>query len=156
MYASSLVAHVFFTTLAFGFAIAIDFVLAAVAASRNPGTIRVVYEAVARYSRLIGPLFGVGILLGFGLAHERHDSATQPWLLATYALVLLTGFFGMGVGRRRYGRVLAAARAAENTLTPELDRAIAGATPLVAYVMLALMAALVAVMFLKPFSGMGA
>ncbi len=156
MYAPSLVAHVFLTTLAFGFSIALDFVLAAVAASRNPNAIRVVYEAVARYSRLIGPLFGVGILLGFGLAHERHDSATQPWLLVTYALVLLTAFFGMGVGRRRYGRVLAAARAAENTLTPELEGAIAGATPLVAWVMLALMAALVAVMFLKPFSGMGA
>ncbi|MDB5092677.1 MAG: putative integral rane protein [Candidatus Eremiobacteraeota bacterium] len=155
MYASSLVAHVFLTTLAFGFAIVLDFVMAAVAASRNPGTIRVVYEAVARYARLIGPLFGVGILLGFGLMHERHDSATQPWLLATYALVLLTAFFGMGVGGRRYSRVLAAARSAENTVTPELERAISGATPLAAFVMLALMLALVAVMFLKPFSGIG-
>jgi len=155
MYASSLVAHVFLSTLAFGFAIAIDFVLAAVAASRNPNTIRVVYAAVARYQRWIGPLFGAGILLGFGLAHERHDGAAQPWLLATYALVLLTAFLGMGVGRRRYGRVLAAARVAENTLTPDLERAIAGATPLVGWVMLALMAALIAVMFLKPFSGMG-
>jgi Predicted integral membrane protein (DUF2269) len=156
MYASSLVAHVFLTTLGFGFAIALDFVMAAVAASRNPNTIRFVYEAVARYSRLIGPLFGVGILLGFGLAHERHDNLVQPWLLVTYVLVLFVAFFGMGVGRRRYGRVLAAARAAENTITPELERAISGATPLVAFVMLALMAALVAVMFLKPFSGMGA
>ncbi len=146
MYAPSLVAHVFLTTLAFGFAIVLDFVLAAVAASRNPNTIRVVYEAVARYTRLIGPLFGVGILLGFGLAHERHDSA----------LVLLTAFFGMGVGRRRYGRVLAAARGAENMVTPDLERAIAGATPLTGWVMLGLMAALIAVMFLKPFSGMGA
>ncbi len=154
MYASSLVAHVFLTTLAFGFAIVLDFVLAAVAASRNPQTIRVVYEAIARYGRWIGPLLGVGILLGFGLAHERHDGPTQPWLLMTYALVLLAAFFGMGVGRRRYGRVLAAARTAENTATPELERAIAGASPLVAWVMLALMAALVAVMFLKPFSGM--
>jgi hypothetical protein len=150
------VAHVFLTTLAFGFSIALDFVLAAVAASRNPNTIRLVYASVARYQRWVGPLFGVGILLGFGLAHERHDGATQPWLLVTYALVLLTAFFGMGVGRRRYGRVLAAARAAESTVTPELERAIAGANPLIGWVMLALMAALVAVMFLKPFSGVGA
>jgi hypothetical protein len=117
--------------------------------------IRVVYEAVARYGRLIGPLFGVGILLGLCRAHERRDSATQPWLLVTYALVLLTALFGMGVGRSRYGQVLAAGHAAENTLTPELERAIAGATPLVGWVMLALMAALVAVTFLKPFSGVG-
>ena len=155
MYGSSLVAHVFLTTLGFGFAIALDFVMAAVAASRNPNTIRFVYEAIARYSRFIGPLFGVGILLGFGLAHERHDNLTQPWLLMTYALVVLMAFFGMGVGRRRYGRVLAAARAAENTVTPELERAIAGATPVAAWVLLVLMAALVAVMFLKPFSGTG-
>ena|ERR1700730_16310712 len=153
MYAPSLVAHVFFTTLAFGFSIAIDFVLAAVAASRNPQTILAVFSAVARYGRFVGPLFGVGILLGFGLAHERHDGVAQPWLLATYALVLLAAFLGAGVSRRRYGRVLAAARASGNTVTPQLESAIAGATPLIGWVMLVLMAALIAVMFLKPFSG---
>jgi hypothetical protein len=41
-------------------------------------------------------------------------------------------------------------------VTPELERAIAGATALTGWVMLGLMAALIAVMFLKPFSGMGA
>ncbi|MDB5028209.1 MAG: hypothetical protein JWO66_1898, partial [Candidatus Eremiobacteraeota bacterium] len=119
---------------------------------RNPQTIVAVYEGIARYQRFIGPLFGLGILLGFGLAHERHDAAGSPWLLITYALVLFGFAFSFGVGRRRYGRVLATARVAQNTVTPELESAIAGATPLAAWVMLGVMAALVAVMVFKPFS----
>jgi len=150
--ALSLVAHVFIATLAFGLAIAFDFVLIAIAKSRDVRVIRTVYEKVSIYSRWVGPLFGIAILLGFGLAGERHEPLWQPWLRVTYVLIIL-GFIAIGLARRRYTLILAAARNAGDSVTPELEKAIAGASPIIAWSMLVLMITLITVMFLKPFSG---
>jgi Predicted integral membrane protein (DUF2269) len=152
MDALGLVGHVFVATLAFGFAITRDFVIVAVAKSRQVETIRTVYETAASYGRWIGPLFGLAVLLGFFLAIERHEGLTQRWLIITYVLVLLGMGVGIGLGRRRTLTILEAARNAGATMTPQLDKAIAGAQPIGAWLMLAIMAVIIALMFLKPFS----
>jgi hypothetical protein len=77
-------AHVFFGTLAFGVSITLDLIAAAVARTRSLETIRTVYAIAAMYSRWIGPLFGVAILLGFFEAALRRESLAAPWLIATH------------------------------------------------------------------------
>jgi hypothetical protein len=81
----TLVAHVFFATLAFGFVIVGDFVLSAVAASRDPRAIRVAYGVAQRAGPMVGPLFGLAILLGFTVALERGESLLSPWLSSRMA-----------------------------------------------------------------------
>jgi hypothetical protein len=136
--------------LAFGVGITLDFILVAIARTRRIETIGLVYKAVATSARVMGPLFAIAILLGFYIAHVRHEPLLATWLLVTYALVLIGIAFNAGVLQRRTQRVLAAVRDANGSWTPELEDAAANARPLGAWVLLILMAAVIALMVMKP------
>lgn len=147
---TSMAAHVFFGTLAFGIGITLDFVLVAVARTGRPETIRIVYEAVAKYTRFTGPLFLVTILLGVFIAIRRHESLISTWLLATYVLIVSGIAFNGAVVQRRTNSILRAVRGSTGSSTEELDRMIGAARPIGGWMLLIIMAAVIALMILKP------
>lgn len=143
-------AHILFGTLAFGVVISLDFILAAVARTRRMDALRAVYETTAKAGRFIGLLFLAAILLGGYIAHERHEPMHATWLLASYGLLLLGIVFNVAVVQRRTKTLLRALDASDGTLTSELDRTIRAVRPAGAWVSLAIMAAIIALMVFKP------
>jgi hypothetical protein len=142
-------AHVFFGTLAFGVSITLDVIVAAAARSRSLEAIRTVYAMAATFSRWVGSLFGLAILLGFFEAIKRGESLTAPWLIATYVLLLAGTVAGIVLSRRRIAEVLSAARET-SVITPELERAIARTSPASAWIGVIVMGAIVTLMIVKP------
>lgn len=139
-----LVVHVFFGTLGFGMAIAFDIVLVAIARSRRTEVVRVTYKTVSRYRPIVGGSFLLAILLGFFIAVVQRDSLVSPWLLASYAVLLAGGATYGLVIQRRTARILAASDA-------ELQEMLGSVSPVGAWVMVTAMAAIIALMTLRPF-----
>ena len=82
-------AHVICTTLGYG-----ALIVANVWLALNPRTAeRAVLEAQARsaltVSRIFGPLLGIGVLLGIAALAVTKLPAFSPWLVTTYALIVL-------------------------------------------------------------------
>src|SRR5579864_3156619 len=102
-------AHVILGTLAFGTLILFDFMLVAIARSRDVRTIRNTFSTAFRYARWFGILLGLAVILGLILAGYEHLSFGSGWLVATYVLIVLAGVIGIGSTLRRHGQVLGAA-----------------------------------------------
>jgi hypothetical protein len=94
--AALFVAHIICTTLGFGGLIAANVGLAL--AARGTVQVQRVREAVTAI-RIFGPLLGIGVLLGFGMQTTLHVPANAPWLLATYAAIVI------GLALQAYGSV---------------------------------------------------
>lgn len=88
-----LVAHILFTTSGYAGLIAANIYLLSMSASADAGTMRAALGGWQRSVRVFGPLLGLGILFGFGLAAELRISLVSTWLVATYALIII----GMGI-----------------------------------------------------------
>jgi len=89
-------AHVVLGTLAFGFLILFDFLLVAIARSRDVRVIRTTFGAAFRYARWVGILLGLAVILGFVLAGFEH--------FAFGLGMARRGVRGGGFGRRRRDR----------------------------------------------------
>jgi hypothetical protein len=135
--------------LAFGVGITLDFILVAIARTRRIETIGLVSKAVGTSARLMGPLFAIAILLGFYIAQLRHEP-----LRNVAPRDLRTRPHRHRVQRRRpsatHATLLAAVRDANGAWTPELEEAAVNARPLGAWVLLILVAAVIALMVIKP------
>ncbi|HTX57104.1 MAG TPA: DUF2269 family protein [Candidatus Acidoferrales bacterium] len=134
-----LTAHVFFATLGFGMAIAFELLLVAVARSQHVDAIRTAYSVAARYRPLIGLSLLLAILLGFYLAMAGGYSLTAPWLLVSYAMIVVGGLtFGAFI-QRRTRRILSLVADSDAAMSEELRSVTASVTPLAAVVLLIVM-----------------
>ncbi|HEX8806630.1 MAG TPA: hypothetical protein VF741_06755, partial [Candidatus Aquilonibacter sp.] len=88
----------------------------------------------------------LAIVLGFYLAITEGDSLTVLWLLVSYVLIVLAAIVTGGVIQRRNKQVLALIARSNDTMTDELHKAAAGATPLGAILLLVIMFALIGAM----------
>jgi hypothetical protein len=93
------------------------------------------------------------ILLGIYIALQRHESLTSTWLLATYVLIVIGIAFNVAVVQRRTNNILKAVHRSAGALTVELEGLIGGTRPGGAGVSLIIMAAIIALMVLKPVWG---
>jgi hypothetical protein len=151
MNAAILVAHVVLVTLAFGYIIFFDFVLANVARTRDIRAIRTSFPAALRTARWAGLILGLGVLFGFARAIAVHFPLLSGWLVLSYILLFVAGGLGIGGTFRRHVRVLRAAlKSPDDQVSPELEAAIEADWPIGAWIMIVFMVALVYVMFTKP------
>ncbi len=152
MHQAALVAHVFFGTLAFGFAITFELLMKSIGRSGDVRTIRTAFTLAVRYAIWIGPLFGIAVLLGFGVAIDRHEPLLQTWLVISYVLAAIGLFLGTGLNRPAFMGILEAAKVSpDDAPSPELKAAVARFNP-ATWLMVLLMIALITLMFVKPFS----
>jgi hypothetical protein len=146
-----LVAHVVLATLAFGYIIFFDFVLANVARARDVRAIRTSFPAAMRTARWAGVILGLGVLFGFARAIALHFPLLSGWLVLSYILLFIAGGLGIGGTFRRHVRVLrAASESSDDHVSPELEAAIEADRPIGAWIMIVFMVALVYIMFTKP------
>jgi uncharacterized membrane protein len=127
--------HVFFATLAFGMSIAFELLMVGVTRTGRIDAVRAVFGAAARLRPIIGISFLVAILLGFYLAIAEHISLAAPWLLVSYACLIVAGACYGAIAQRRTRRMLALIAGSGDTMTDELAKAMSSATPLVAVIM---------------------
>lgn len=142
----ALTAHIFFATLGFGMAIAFELLLVSVGRSGRIDAIRAAYVAASRYRPAVGLSLLLAILLGFYLAIAEGDSLTVRWLLVSYVLIVLAAIVTGAIVQRRNARILALLTRSNGTMTDELQKAAAGATPLGAILLLVIMFALIGAM----------
>ena len=102
-------AHVIFTTLGYSALIVANVSVALRAReSQRPAWTDALRTAIT-ISRIFGPLLGIGILLGIAAVFATHLPAFSPWLVATYALIVLALVLQAAVALPWYGRSLRAA-----------------------------------------------
>ncbi len=142
----ALTAHIFFATLGFGMAIALELMLVAAGRSGQIDGIRTAYLAASRFRPAIGLSLLLAIVLGFYLAISHGASLTAGWLLLSYVLILLAAIITGGIIQRRNQRMLALIARSNGTMTDELRQAAAAATPLAAVLLLVIMFVLIGAM----------
>lgn len=135
----ALIFHIFLATLAFGMAIAFELVLVAVTRTQRVEAIKTAYEAANRYRPIIGISLLLAVALGFYMAVTDGYSLTAGWLLTTYGLLIVMGLVFGAFIQRRARRVLSLVASSNGTMTDELTKAAAGATPLAAIILLVIM-----------------
>jgi hypothetical protein len=87
LFSSLAVVHVFFTTAGYlGLIVANIWLLLLVRAQHSVVTLEAI-RTWRRSAQICGPLLGIGLVLGFGLAAVAHMSPATSWLIATYALI---------------------------------------------------------------------
>jgi uncharacterized membrane protein len=84
-------AHVFCTTLGLSGLACVNIWLAQVVRQGDAGTTALAARSSLRVERIVGPLLGIGILLGFWLAIAAHIPLLSGWLLTAYGLIVLGG-----------------------------------------------------------------
>jgi hypothetical protein len=84
-----LVAHVVLTTAGYVAFIATNVIVLVLCRAQQPAVVIAAVATWQRAARIFGPLLGIGILLGLSLAFEMHVPFASPWLVATYALIVL-------------------------------------------------------------------
>ena len=82
-------AHIFCATFGYAGLIYVNLWLAQVAKGGDTQAIVAAAQSAMRVTRLSGPILGLGILLGFALAPAAGFPLSQPWLIATYLLMLI-------------------------------------------------------------------
>jgi hypothetical protein len=89
IYQVLIVGHVALTTAGYMGLIAASAWLLALSRSEDP---RVVLSSIRSWRgtmRVFGPLLGIGMLVGFGLAFVMRIPLLAPWLIAAYALIVI-------------------------------------------------------------------
>ena len=140
-------AHVIFTTLGYSALVVANVSVALSAREREPQSWTDALRTAVRISRIFGPLLGIGILLGIAALFATHLPAFSPWLVATYALIVMALVLQAAVALPWYGRSLQAA-------TPGAPRDIAPdrrAPAVFAIAFAAAFAIIVALMVMKPY-----
>lgn len=150
MDSTSLTAHILFGTLAFGIVITSDLILVAIARTGQLETIRVTYEAVAKYAPVIGTCYALALLLGIHIALARHESLTSAWLLGTYVLLAIEIAFNNVVVQRRTKGILKTLKGSGGSPSSELKRLLNSTWPIGAIVTFLITAAVIALMIFKP------
>lgn len=84
-----LVAHVLLTTAGYAGIIATHAYMLYVRRSQNLDAIRAGLSAWRNAAQTFGPLLGIGVLIGFGLAGAMHVPLLSRWLIIAYILVAL-------------------------------------------------------------------
>lgn len=86
-----LIAHVLLTTTGYVGLIASDAVVLLLAArtDQTPQAARATLSTWRRSEQIFGPMLGLGVLLGFGVAAAMHVPLASGWLVATYVLIVL-------------------------------------------------------------------
>jgi uncharacterized membrane protein len=127
--------HVFLATLAFGMSIAFELLMVGVARSGRIDAVRAVFGTATRLRPIIGISFIVAILLGFYLAIAERISLSAPWLLVSYACLIIAGACYGAIAQRRTRRILSLLAGSGEKVSDELTKAMSSATPLVAVIM---------------------
>lgn len=89
MYWTLLVAHAAFTTAGYVGLIATNLWLLLLGRQQQASTVVAAVSTWRRSARLFGPVLGIGLLLGFWLASVAGVPLVTPWLIVTYALIVL-------------------------------------------------------------------
>jgi hypothetical protein len=84
-------AHIFCTTLGYSGLAYVNIWLAQVARQGDAAAIVPAAQSSLRVERIAGPILGVGVLLGFGVAAAMHIPLLTGWLLIAYGLIILGG-----------------------------------------------------------------
>jgi hypothetical protein len=84
-----LLAHVLFTTAGYAGLIASNVWLLLLVKGRIAAPVATSLTAWRTSSRIFGPLLGLGILIGFGLASGLHVPLASGWLIATYLSIAI-------------------------------------------------------------------
>jgi hypothetical protein len=86
-----LAAHVFCTTLGYAGLACINIWLAGVSRTGDASAIAIAARSSLQVERIVGPILGAGIVLGFAVAAIAHIPLTMGWLIAAYVLIALGG-----------------------------------------------------------------
>lgn len=84
-----LISHVLLTTAGYAGIIATHAYMLYVSRSQNIDAVRAGLTAWRNSAQTFGPLLGVGVLVGFGLACAMHVPLLSRWLIIAYVLVAL-------------------------------------------------------------------
>jgi hypothetical protein len=115
--------------------------------------IRAVGEGFGRVGRFIGPMFGIGVLIGLVAVFVGGFDPLAPWLLIAYGLTVVAFLTPMLVTGPRMMRVVEAAAASPTEEpSPELRSAIGAAAGPVFWIDAALIVLFIVDMVVKPFS----
>ena len=97
LFPTLLLAHVLLTTAGYVGLIAASVSLLGLGGDRDARTIGLALTAWRRSSRIFGPLLGVGLIFGFGLASMLHVPLGTHWLIESYVLIALALLTQAGV-----------------------------------------------------------
>lgn len=86
-----LAAHVFCTTLGYSGLACVNIWLAQVARQGDSGLLALAAQSSLRVERIVGPVLGLGLLLGFAVAGVMRVPLSTGWLLLAYGLIVLGG-----------------------------------------------------------------
>jgi hypothetical protein len=115
--------------------------------------IRAVGDGFGRVGRFIGPMFGIGVLIGLAAVFVGGFDPLAPWLLIAYGLTVVAFLTPMLVTGPRMMRVVEAAAASPTEEpSPELRSAIGAAAGPVFWIDAALIVLFIVDMVVKPFS----
>jgi hypothetical protein len=115
--------------------------------------IRAVGEGFGRVGRFIGPMFGIGVLIGLVAVFVGGFDPLAPWLLIAYGLTVVAFLTPILVTGPRMMRVVEAAAASPTEEpSPELRSAIGAAAGPVFWIDAALIVLFIVDMVVKPFS----
>ena len=115
--------------------------------------IRGVGEGFGRVGRFIGPMFGIGVLIGLVAVFVGGFDPLAPWLLIAYGLTVVAFLTPILVTGPRMMRVVEAAAASPTEEpSPELRTAIGAAAGPVFWIDAALIVLFIVDMVVKPFS----
>ena len=115
--------------------------------------IRAVGDGFGRVGRFIGPMFGIGVLIGLAAVFVGGFDPLAPWLLIAYGLTVVAFLTPMLVTGPRMMRVVEAAAASPTEEpSPELRTAIGAAAGPVFWIDAALIVLFIVDMVVKPFS----
>jgi hypothetical protein len=115
--------------------------------------IRAVGEGFGRVGRFIGPMFGLGVLIGLVAVFVGGFDPLAPWLLIAYGLTVVAFLTPILVTGPRMMRVVEAAAASPiEQPSPELRSAIGAAAGPVFWIDAALIVLFIVDMVVKPFS----
>jgi hypothetical protein len=136
------IAHVLCTTIGYVGLIAANVWLLLFLRRQHPEMVIGAIGVWRRSAQFFGLLLGVGVLLGFGLAAIVRAPLASPWLLATYALVVLA------LGTQAAIMVPWQLRA--NAILTRGDKAPMGPVVIVLVVLLLSYATMLSLMLLRP------
>jgi len=80
--------HVLLTTAGYAGLIAVNMYMLVMCKGQDASTFRQALTAWRKSSQVFGPMLGLGVILGFGVAAALHLPLTSLWLYITYALMV--------------------------------------------------------------------